>query len=97
MLCKCGKKISKYSSMCRKCHKESWLNHAAEFLRIRDGGKCPWCGRKLIPNISLAGSYWLQCEGLGRNKPNPTDPDCNFQILAGVDEVREILAKTERN
>jgi ssDNA-binding Zn-finger/Zn-ribbon topoisomerase 1 len=88
--CKCGRRISKYASQCRICHQKMLEAGAKEYVEIWKKGTCPRCGRPLVFNNSLAGSMWLQCQGFGMLKPNPTDPDCGFQILADRDEVAKV-------
>ena len=81
-LCTCGKKMSRFASRCRTCHKRVELVAARAFVRARDAGTCPRCGALLAVNASLAGTAWLQCL-TGARTPTP----CGWQTLASMDAL----------
>lgn len=77
--CRCGKVMSKYSSMCNSCHKSHMAELHKEAREIIATNKCPDCGSGLHRNLALFG--WWQCDRFGRlckeGKP------CNFQTFTG--------------
>jgi hypothetical protein len=96
--CKCGKRMSKFSSTCRDCHKANMRKCAEAHVEHELRGTCPDCGSKLVFNNSLAGTRWFQCAQFGMNRDSHGDrakPDCGFQTLADGDLVKEILARRE--
>ncbi len=79
--CKCGRRMSRYSNDCNKCHKEKMDRIRSEASRIVATGKCPDCGANLKRNLALTG--WWQCEQFGAEgfRKDSSKPSCNFQCF----------------
>lgn len=79
--CRCGRRMSKYSNECRRCHDEKMDRLQAEARKIVATGICPRCGSELRRNLSIIG--WWQCEQFGAetHRARPQDPACNFQTF----------------
>ena len=78
---KCGKRMSKYATMCKACHKQHMDAIRAESERIVATGKCPDCGAPLRYNNAITG--WWQCSQLGADgfRADSTKPSCGFQCF----------------
>lgn len=79
--CECGRRMSKYSNECNRCHKEHMERLSADARAVVATGTCPRCGSKLRRNLSIAG--WWQCEQFGAvtHRARPNDQACNFQTF----------------
>lgn len=73
---KCGETKRKHSTMCDTCHDIRMMECAKEHHEKTKSGVCPECGRKLMQNITIAGTDWWQCEGITTDK-------CHWQSLSG--------------
>lgn len=79
--CKCGRRMTKYSQECTRCHDAHINALREEARRVVEKGVCPRCGSGLRRNLSLAG--WWTCEqrGAETHRARPLDPNCNFQCF----------------
>jgi len=88
--CKCGKRMSKWASMCRACHAAAAERAARAYVEAETRGTCPdHPNRPLVFNNALASSMWLQCAGYRARELGGT-ADCTYQILCGRDEYRRV-------
>lgn len=71
--CQCGKRISRYATECRNCHKARMDKIHAEARAIVAKGVCPQCGASLRRNNALTG--WWQCSKYGNGGT------CSFQTF----------------
>ncbi len=77
--CACGKRMSKYSTVCATCHANKMESIHAAVKAVVALGRCPDCGRGLRRNTSMTG--WWQCEqnGAEQFRKFPTEPPCSWQ------------------
>jgi hypothetical protein len=78
--CACGRRMSKWATMCERCHNERMARVHAEAQRIVSTGRCPQCGQPLVRNSAMAG--WWQCSGYGAEgfRAAGSTP-CSFQTF----------------
>lgn len=79
--CQCGRRRSRYSNECTKCHREHMNECYAKARDIVAKGVCPQCGSALRSNLAISG--WWQCEQYGAVgfRKDSTRPSCSFQTF----------------
>lgn len=83
-LCSCGRRMSKHSTTCTRCHDQRMEELCMQARAIVAKGCCPTCGSGLQRNLSLTG--WWQCEQYGapQYRKDPTKDGCSFQTFTDL-------------
>lgn len=79
--CSCGRRMSKNSQRCTKCHNEHMEALYSKARAIVATGTCPDCGADLVHNTASAGWYMCARKGAPGFRKDPTGASCDFQCF----------------